>query len=73
VVLCQITSQPYADVSAIAIESKDIENGTLRQTSYVRPAKLFTANQTIIARTIGELQSDKFDEVIDGVISIFKS
>ncbi len=73
IVLCQITSQPYADPSAIQIDSKDVENGTLQRTSYVRPAKIFTANDAIVVREIGELRPEKFVESLDRIIALFEA
>jgi len=70
-VLCQITSQSYADPAAIEISHGDMDKATLWRTSYVRPAKLFTANQIIVSMKIGELGSEKFAEVIDAVASLF--
>ena len=72
VVLCQITSQPYTDRAAIEISDADFRIGSFNRTSYVRPGKLFTANQTIITRKIGELGSDKFVEIVNAVISLFE-
>ncbi len=58
-VLCQITSQSYADANAISISDSDFANGSLIKVSYARPAKLFTANSTIITKIVGELRSAK--------------
>ena len=43
-VLCQVTSNPYADPRAIRIEETDFLAGSLQRTSYARPGKLFTAS-----------------------------
>ena len=72
IVLCQITSQSYADASAIEISQPDMTLGTLSRTSYIRPGKLFTANETIISRNIGELGSMKFSDVIAAIIRLFQ-
>lgn len=71
-VLCQITSQSYTDASAIEISQLDMSKGTLSRTSFIRPGKLFTANETIISRSIGELVSVKFSDVIEAVVSLFR-
>ena len=73
VVLCQITSRSYADPSAMEISHFDMSKGTLSRTSYVRPGKLFTANQTIITRKIGKIAPTKFAKIIDEVISLFET
>ena len=73
VVLCQITSQPYTDTSAVEITAADIKSGSLNRTSYVRPGKLFTANQTIITRSVGEIEQEKFVSIISAVIALFEA
>ena len=45
-VLCQITSNPYADPRAIKLTNDNLSSGSLRVVSYARPAKLFTANNS---------------------------
>lgn len=47
--LCQITSKSYGDLRAIQIVAADFAQGSLRATSYARPAKLFTAHTSLIA------------------------
>ena len=47
-ILCQITSKPYGDPSAIELANAAFTSGSLRVISYARPAKLFTANQSLI-------------------------
>ena len=72
-VLCQITSRPYADSSAVEITATDIKSGSLNRTSYVRPGKLFTANQTIITRSVGEIEREKFATIINSLIALFEA
>lgn len=72
IILCQITSQPYTDPSAIELRDSDLKAGTLNKTSYLRPGKLFTANEIIVARTIGEITQQKFVKILDTVIALFE-
>lgn len=72
-ILCQITSQSYADSKAIPISQSDFSSGTLSKTSYARPTKLFTANSNIISKSIGELSRDKMTEMIRALVSLFES
>lgn len=58
-ILCQITSNPYADPLAIQISEEDFLEGGLQRLSYVRPGKLFTANANLLERVVGTL-----DEVV---------
>lgn len=57
-ILCQITSKPYADPRAVRLDSMDFYSGGLNLVSYVRPAKLFTANEALMIETIGALRTD---------------
>ena len=71
-VLCQVTSQPYTDPTAIEITSTDFASGSLRKTSYARPGKLFTANVGIMTKHIGNLQQAKLEEIIKTVILLLE-
>jgi mRNA interferase MazF len=47
--------------------------GTLHVDSYVRPRKLFTANEKLIVATVGTLHFHHFEQVIEAVIAIFQT
>jgi hypothetical protein len=40
--------------------------------SYVRPAKLFTADQALIVAEVGRLKPDVLDRALDTVVSLLK-
>ncbi len=63
-VLCQVTSQPYTDPLAVEVTSGNLASGSFRKDSYARPGKLFTANAGIMTKEIGELKSEKLEEII---------
>jgi mRNA interferase MazF len=44
-VLCQITSNPFADPLAVELKDPDFSAGGLQRVSYARPGKLFTAHE----------------------------
>jgi mRNA interferase MazF len=71
-ILCQITSQPYADPFAVEITNSDLSSGSFRKDSYARPGKLFTANSTIMTKQIGELKPEKLEEIIRAVVSLIE-
>jgi mRNA interferase MazF len=71
-ILCQVTSQPYTDPTAIEITNSDFASGSLLKTSYARPGKLFTANAAIMTKHIGDLQSAKLEEIVKAVISLLE-
>jgi mRNA interferase MazF len=64
---------PFSDSSAIEIRFDDFHSGALRVTSFARPSKLFTANQALISAVVGDLELDKFDEILDAVIALFQA
>jgi mRNA interferase MazF len=71
-VLCQVTSQTYTDPLAVQVTNSDLVNGAFRKDSYARPGKLFTANAAIMSKQIGELKSEKLEEIIRAVISLLE-
>jgi len=72
-ILCQITSKPYADPRAIEISDLDFRDGSLRVTSYARPGKLFTANQTLIVAEVGHLRETKLKLIRDAVTALLNA
>jgi mRNA interferase MazF len=76
-ILCQITSNAYADPCAVEIGESDFASGSLLRTSYARPGKLFSANTSLMQRIAGELkqsgQQSKLTAVVDAGITILRS
>jgi mRNA interferase MazF len=55
-ILCQVTSKPYGDPSAISLTDESFIEGSLKTASFARPGKLFTAastNTSVIAKYFG--------------------
>lgn len=71
--LCQITSKPYADARAVELVEGDFEVGSLQLVSYARPAKLFTANASLIRSVAGELSGGAHQRVCDALIGLLNS
>ena len=69
-ILCQVTSNPYADTKAIQISDDDFDIGSLQRLSYARPTKIFTANKSLMNTKVGELKSITFNNVLNTVIEI---
>lgn len=69
-VLCQVTSNPFADPRAIRIEQSDFSAGSLQKASYARPGKLFTANAALMVTEVGTLNEDCFKAVLASVIRL---
>ncbi len=64
-ILCQITSQSVKDNYAISLDDKDFETGGLKQSSNVRPNRIFTADIHIVLYKAGNLKIEKVSEVIE--------
>ncbi len=62
-ILCQITSNPYADPLAVELTNASFASGSLQRTSYIRPGKLFTAHHSLVQATVGVLQGRAMDEL----------
>lgn len=71
-VLCQITSNPYADPRAVALNDTDFAEGSLQRVSYARPGKLFTANEKLFQRAAGTLQQASHRQVVDAVVQVLR-
>jgi mRNA interferase MazF len=71
-ILCQVTSNPYGDDRAISLADNDFQSGSLRVASYARPGKLFTANASLVAGTVGNLKKTTIKKLIDGVVEILQ-
>jgi len=71
-ILCQITSRAVTDEYAVVIESDDFSSGGLRQSSNVRPNRLFTADKQIILYKAGQLNLEKMNQVIARIVQILQ-
>jgi mRNA interferase MazF len=69
-ILCQITSSPYGDPRAIALDNSDFAVGGLLVPSYARPGKLFTAHCTLLVKSVGKLNAPAFQRVLDAVVNL---
>ena len=70
--LCQITSNPYSDPHAVRLDDTHFETGSLRVTSFARPAKLFTAHETLIAAPIGQLKPGALQRVVAAIVRVLQ-
>ncbi len=66
----QITSNAYSDPLAIELTDKSFSVGNLRRVSYVRPGKLFTANESLFVTDVGLLKADALNRVRDAVAQV---
>jgi mRNA interferase MazF len=72
-VLCQVTSNPYGDASAILLDEATFARGSLRVASYARPGKLFTASDDLVVGEVGALTPEALTGIVDGVITLLRA
>jgi mRNA interferase MazF len=72
-ILCQITSKSYNDNKAIRIDEVDYKNGGLNLVSFVRPGKLFTANEALINKNVATLTDASHEKVINTILQLLKN
>ena len=70
--LCQITSNPYADSLAVELNNADFAEGSLQRVSYARPGKLFTAHETLFQRVAGILTPAPCQRVVDTIVGLLR-
>ena len=71
-ILCQITSQQTRDRYAIPLADADFASGGLKQSSNIRPNRVFTADRSLILYRAGNLKPEKVREVIDRFVEILE-
>jgi mRNA interferase MazF len=72
-ILCQVTSQTVKDGYAVSINDSDFESGSLKQSSNVRPNRIFTADSNLVLYKIGTLKKGKLQEIIEKIIEIVRT
>lgn len=71
-ILCQVTSKSYSDGRAVRLTDADFERGSLRVVSYARPAKLFTAHESLFVFEAGVLRAESLKKITDEVVSVIQ-
>ena len=72
-ILCQITSKAETSRSAIRLTSSDFSSeGGLNLSSYIRPDKLFTLEQSIIEKHVGTIKATRLKAVRADIRQLFK-
>jgi len=71
-ILCQTTSQTIKDNYSLSLDDKDFKTGSLKQTSNLRPNRIFTADSHIILYRVGNLRDEKLSEVVEKIVEIIR-
>ncbi len=72
VIRCQITSQATREVYASSLLDSDFAEGGLRQASFIRPNRLFTADSALILYRAGRISDVKRAEVTAALVALFQ-
>jgi len=72
-ILCQVTSNPYSDPNAITLDPSDFLHGGLQIRSYSRPAKLFTASESLIISEAGQLTANTLQTIRNQIITLISA
>ena len=64
VICCAITKNPKNFPNSVEIGQSDLENGTLRFKSRVKPSKIFTISKDKIVHVFGKLKINKSEEIV---------
>ena len=71
ILLCQITSQSSPnDMLIVPLTSNDFKSGALPVASNIRPNRLFTADRHLILKSVGIINSQTHQKVIDSIINL---
>ena len=70
-ILCQITSNPYGDPSAVALDATAFAHGDLR-VARSRPGKLFTASEELVVAEVGMLTADALMRIVNAVVNVLR-
>lgn len=71
-VLCQVTSRPYGDPSAVPLDAADFGSGGLMVASFARLGKLFTASAGLMVRSVGVLTPGALNLVLSAVVDLLR-
>jgi mRNA interferase MazF len=71
IILCQITSRAYSSSKPVKLAISDFTDGGLPLNSYVRPDKLFTADQSIVHKVYGTVSSTKLQQILTEIQQLF--
>jgi mRNA interferase MazF len=70
ILLCQITSQYRGERHVVPLKTTDFNRGALPVNSYIRPERIFTADKTIILRTVGIVSNEILNKTVENIINI---
>jgi mRNA interferase MazF len=71
--LCQITSQTIRDRYAVRLEPADFDSGSLAKSSFIRPNRIFSADEQIVVYRAGHVKKATIDETVSNLVKLLES
>lgn len=71
-ILCQITSRSYADPDAVEVRHEDFCEGRLIHLSFIRPGKIFTANQSIVESRVARVRQEIHQRTVQKIEALLR-
>ena len=71
-ILCQVTSNPYADPEAMPLPQSSFSSGGLNGIGFARPNKIFTVHESIVSGHAGVLTTTVHDSLVEAVIRVLQ-
>jgi len=72
VIVAKISSSSHLPDFEVRIESKDLEEGKLKRTSYIHCHSIFTVEKNLVIKKVGRLRNEKMSEVRDRLRKVFR-
>lgn len=72
VIICQITAGSQEKSVEVPITGKDFDKGKLKRDSYIRLDKIATIKKTRIKYKIGSLKKEKFNIILEKIVSFLR-
>ena len=70
-ILCMISSKGATDPHSVPLGPDDFASGSLNAATSIRPARLFTAETSVLLYVVGRLKPEKMAEVREILINLF--
>ena len=72
IIVAQITSSSYEKPVEVLLEENSFRKGGLKRESFVRIDKIASIEKSLIKYKAGSLKQEKFDEILNKIISFLK-
>lgn len=70
ILLCEITSQQSNTKFIVPLTARDFISGALPVDSFIRPARIFTADKNLIVRKVGVVNTSILSTAVDMIVDL---